>query len=501
MKYLATISLLFIFSISSFAQFYAPHGESQITQTQSSVDIPHLAFGGSTIHLVYGTNFYYFRFPYTGVSEPITNPVRPVEDAFPVRTDIAVDMNDTNHIAIAYVDYKYDNNTGNSFYGCYLVESFDWGNTWQSPILLDTVQLGNTLNGYQYNLPAVEFNDDGDMFVLWRTDLNHSDTNAVFLSVNKGEKIRVDDPTNIHVEFSINLNVDQDYRNVTVSYAKQEEGNAVFYLRVLQEDNTFGNEILVKNDGQTYLGIDYFTKVIYYDYAWNYIFNDFAHGPQFFISQDFGQSWYLYMSNSTRYTFFNYTAPRGSAEFYTRIYLDDSGNLKYSLKDLEIDWINVGNFNSDSAQVEGYASSFIDYDLGFVGHGQVPFVATAWIDTRTGSEQIFYGYYRVPLHGAVDDQNIPSKFELNQNYPNPFNPTTTIEYSIPNVETLHTMSSNVQLIVYDVLGRKVTTLVNKKQTPGNYSVKFDASNLPSGIYFYTLRSGDFVATKKMILMK
>ncbi len=92
----------------------------------------------------------------------------------------------------------------------------------------------------------------------------------------------------------------------------------------------------------------------------------------------------------------------------------------------------------------------------------------------------------------------PVQFVLHQNYPNPFNPTTTIEYSIPNVGT---PVQNVQLKIYDVLGREIATLVNEKQSPGDYSVKFDASKLNSGVYFYTLQAGDFIATKKMILIK
>ncbi len=100
----------------------------------------------------------------------------------------------------------------------------------------------------------------------------------------------------------------------------------------------------------------------------------------------------------------------------------------------------------------------------------------------------------------VNEETLPNKFELMQNYPNPFNPTTTIKYSIPviaGVETLHATS----LQIYNVLGQKVATLVNEKQAPGTYSVQFDASELPSGIYFYTLRAGNFAATKKMILLK
>ena len=85
-------------------------------------------------------------------------------------------------------------------------------------------------------------------------------------------------------------------------------------------------------------------------------------------------------------------------------------------------------------------------------------------------------------------------FMLQQNYPNPFNPSTTIKYSIPK-------QSNVTLKVYDVLGSEVVTLVNKEQAQGNYEVEFDGTDLSSGIYFYRLKAGDFVETRKMILIK
>jgi hypothetical protein len=99
---------------------------------------------------------------------------------------------------------------------------------------------------------------------------------------------------------------------------------------------------------------------------------------------------------------------------------------------------------------------------------------------------------------------MPAKYKLSQNYPNPFNPTTTINYSIPNAETLHATTqqvTSVQVKIYNMLGQEVATLVDKKQSPGNYEVKFDASNLNSGIYFYHLKSGEFSESKKMILLK
>ena len=98
-------------------------------------------------------------------------------------------------------------------------------------------------------------------------------------------------------------------------------------------------------------------------------------------------------------------------------------------------------------------------------------------------------------------QLIPPDYKLYQNYPNPFNPTTTIKYSIP-VKTRHGASlQRVTLKVYDLLGREIETLVNEEKLPGNYEVKFDGSNLTSGVYFYRLQAGSFSETKKFVLMK
>jgi hypothetical protein len=93
-----------------------------------------------------------------------------------------------------------------------------------------------------------------------------------------------------------------------------------------------------------------------------------------------------------------------------------------------------------------------------------------------------------------DENNTPLSFELYQNYPNPFNPTTTIEFDIPE-------RSNVKLIIYDILGREVKKLIDKELDPGKYKVNFDAKDLSSGVYFYTLRTSKFTKTNKMLLIK
>lgn len=86
------------------------------------------------------------------------------------------------------------------------------------------------------------------------------------------------------------------------------------------------------------------------------------------------------------------------------------------------------------------------------------------------------------------------EYSLQQNYPNPFNPTTTINYSIK-------LTGLVTLKVYDMLGIEVASLVNEVKEAGNYSIEFNASELPSGIYVYRLTTGHFVENKKFILLK
>jgi hypothetical protein len=111
------------------------------------------------------------------------------------------------------------------------------------------------------------------------------------------------------------------------------------------------------------------------------------------------------------------------------------------------------------------------------------------------SSQTGTGKLTNTLSGVKKNQvDIPVKYDLSQNYPNPFNPTSTIRYDIPK-------TGFVNISVYDILGREVRALVNEQKSPGHYEVLFDAKELASGIYFYSIRSADFTQIKKMILMK
>ena len=105
----------------------------------------------------------------------------------------------------------------------------------------------------------------------------------------------------------------------------------------------------------------------------------------------------------------------------------------------------------------------------------------------------------LPTSVNVNNSNLPLEFELEQNYPNPFNPNTTIKFTIPS--KVRRQTSNVTLIVYDILGNEIATLVDDEKQPGIYAVVFKAGNLPGGIYFYKFSAENFIDTKKLLLLK
>ena len=115
-------------------------------------------------------------------------------------------------------------------------------------------------------------------------------------------------------------------------------------------------------------------------------------------------------------------------------------------------------------------------------------------DEHGGQGQLQFTVHVDFVTGVESGPGIPTEYALSQNYPNPFNPVTVIRYELPN-------TSLVQLVVYDLIGQEVTTLVNEELPPGRYETQFLGSNLPSGVYFYQLRAGTHFETKKMVLQK
>jgi hypothetical protein len=147
---------------------------------------------------------------------------------------------------------------------------------------------------------------------------------------------------------------------------------------------------------------------------------------------------------------------------------------KYAIYYTGADTVNGGSSPLDNENVADANHTFI------LQNSAVPIVLSTKFGSLTGI--------------AKSDDLIPNKYSLEQNYPNPFNPSTIIKYSVAQ-------RSLVSLKIYDITGREVMSLVNQELNAGNYQVTFNASKLASGVYFYSIRSNDFVSTKKMMLIK
>ncbi|NOX67517.1 MAG: T9SS type A sorting domain-containing protein [Chlorobi bacterium] len=178
-----------------------------------------------------------------------------------------------------------------------------------------------------------------------------------------------------------------------------------------------------------------------------------------------------------------------------------------------LNWSTATEVNNYGFEVERKSSftlqnesgdSFYKWEkIGFVeGHGNSNSPNDySFFDNSSVVGEVSYRLKQIDTDGGFEYSDVVTvtsnklaKYELHQNYPNPFNPSTLINYSLAK-------DSRVSIIIYNVLGQKVTELVNKKQSAGNYEIKFDASNLTSGLYFYRLETPNYSKTMKMILLR
>lgn len=138
-------------------------------------------------------------------------------------------------------------------------------------------------------------------------------------------------------------------------------------------------------------------------------------------------------------------------------------------------------------------SHYRHLSLSFTASDNQMSVLTGWGVTSNGIISRYDEFVGIKHIGT----NVPENFKLEQNYPNPFNPTTYINFSLPSEGG----AMSVKLIIYNILGENIATLLDKELKPGNYSADWDASDYPSGVYYYRLTSGKYSDTKKMILVK
>jgi len=188
---------------------------------------------------------------------------------------------------------------------------------------------------------------------------------------------------------------------------------------------------------------------------------------------------------------------------------------------VQLNWTTVTETNNSGFEIQKtsplpspYQGEGGEAGRGWEAIGFVPGFGTttepksySFIDEDISTGTYKYRLKQIDFDGSFEYSNeievevdfTPKDFVLYQNYPNPFNPATSIKFEIPG----QARNDNVlvTLIVYDVLGNEVATLVNEEKQPGVYEVEFDASNLTSGIYFYVMRADNFINTKKFVLIK
>ena len=201
-----------------------------------------------------------------------------------------------------------------------------------------------------------------------------------------------------------------------------------------------------------------------------------------YVSTDYGYNWGFRSSGTA-----HHLRDVMFSGLDSGIAVGDAGTVRHTTNG-GITWLTDSYFNSLTtrniicvSKVDQNTVSSITYD-GLPGD--------AVVDTT-----FFLAVSSVPFLGIKAISNfIAEVFGLKQNYPNPFNPVTNIEISIPK-------TSFVRLLIYDIQGREIETLVNSELTAGGYKIDWDASNYPSGVYFYKLVTNEFTSTRKMILVK
>lgn len=320
-----------------------------------------------------------------------------------------------------------------------------------------------------FDYATIKYNNSG--IVQWIRRHNGTDN-----ALDEAKSVKVDLVGNVVVTGrSKNSSSSDDY--FTIKYTSS--GDTVWYSKYNGTGNNtdIANQVAVDHIGNTFVtgksyggsANDYDIVTIKYnssgDSVWIKRFNGEASGfdEGIQVTVDAGGNSYVAGYSSGTTTAFDFTT------------------VKYTETGAE-EWVAKYTNSSSAGSSEETSGIFIDE------HSNIYITGMSALDYATVK------YIQSPT--SVDDKNFqfPDEFSLYQNYPNPFNPNTVISWQSP-------VGSWQTLRVYDVLGNEVATLADEYKPAGSYEVEWDATDLSSGIYFYKLQAGDFIATKKMILIK
>ena len=361
---------------------------------------------------------------------------------------------------------------------CY---STNGAQSWTSPLALNSPPLARCSGGY------IETSRDGKVYVTWAGVLNSSpfpeDFAGFAYSTNGGQN------------WTVNQNIfDMSGINGTLP----EKGNIrVNGLPVIEVDKSGGSR-----DGWIYI------------VTGEKNLSPAGSDPDIILhrSTNNGQTW----SAGIRVN--QDAVNNGKIQYFPSIEVDSTGGVN-------ILYYDDRNTSQDSAEVylarsedggntwrefvvsshrfkpkpiPGGAAGYQGDHISLISSGNKLFAF--WMDDYSGLYQIWECIIDIgTINIKIINSEIPEKFFLYQNYPNPFNPFTKINFDIPSL--LSKNSDDVVLRVFNILGKEITTLVRGKLSSGKYSVEWNASNMPSGIYYYRLETGDYSSTKKMVLIK
>jgi photosystem II stability/assembly factor-like uncharacterized protein len=354
----------------------------------------------------------------------------------------------------------------------------------------------------------------GDLYVVAATHTTDGSAfDGIFRSTDQGEAwSRCNDPNMYNLKYASLLAINPLTSSLFVS-------NGTFIFRSTDKGSTWTDIFLAF--------VPYGIQAMYFSMTGNGYLQVFNHGASYiwynvWVIADSGQSYELSYSadrfappistiaQSQRYLLIGtggggiYRCSRDSCTYnVTRGYpvftAVDSGLSSLYLTSIVVDSVDhvfVGTKDRGVYRSEDEGASWTQLNGGLLDSSISCIAVTPenYLFVATASGQLFRSNGRTTSVKLSAIDGPPEGYSLAQNYPNPFNPRTTIRFDLPN-------SSNVKLTVFDILGCEVSVLVNERRDAGVYEVKFDGSNLSSGVYFYRLQAGDFTQSKRFLLLK
>ena len=375
----------------------------------------------------------------------------------------------------------YDERVGN--WEIYYKRSTDGGSSWGPDTRL-------TNDPFASFYPSVAVSGSV-VHVVWHDQRDNSGIDEIYY------KRSTDGGTSWGTDIRLTNNIhNQQYPSVTVSgtvvhivWHDYRDGNSkIYYKRSTDGGTSWGTDTQLTNDSS---GAGYPSAavsgsslhVVWYDYR--------DGNPEIYYkgSTDGGSTWGpdTRLTNTISDSWYSSVTASGSA-VHVVWYDNRDGNYEIYYKR------STDGGSSWGADKQLTSESSFSFSPSVTASGSI--VHVVWQDFRDGNSEIYYK--RDPTGNVtgieIIDSEIPKEFSLSQNYPNPFNPNTTIQFALPK-------SGFVSLKIYNLLGREVALLVNEEKTYGTYTVKWNASGMASGVYFYRMQVDSFIETRKLVFLR